>query len=226
MTPEKPTEDAQEALDVAAETGRGSAGKLRADGMPVGRPFVPGICTNPGGQPKDPIARVVRDLTCNGEEVVKFLLAVVRDDLDGRMADKGGVVDKLEVDAKLAEDELARARDEGDMLKIGELEKKARELRERAKLLRAKLARKRKVAVAVKTRVAAAQILLDRGWGRARETIDLKLGGDGTAIGVAASAPAPGALAALEAADLAAIGEVLERAAKRAEPVTIEVEPE
>lgn len=180
----------------------------------IGRPFVAGgPSANPGGRPKDPIARLVREATCDGAEIVSFLLAVMRDDLDGRIADKGGMVDRLEVDASIVEAEVQKAKDDGDVFKIATLEGKARELRSRAKGLRAKLSRKRKIAVAVKTRHAAAETLLERAYGKALETIDLGLGNrDGSPLG----SPAPtGPLAALTTGDLAAIGEVLDRAAKR-----------
>lgn len=198
-----------------------------------GRPphlFAPGVSGNPGGRPKDPFASLIRKDTDNGAEIVAFLLACMRDELDGRLADRAGVIDRWEADADTimaGVRELQRdAKDDPDQtIKIAkvvqERTNEAALLKVKARTLRARLARRRKVAVPVKQRQVAAALLLERGWGKALERVDLKVGGDGTPIG-AAAAPGAGPLPALTEDDLAKIGAVLEGAAKRAEVVPAE----
>ncbi len=194
----------------------------------IGRPFVAGApSANPGGRPKDTIARYVREQTVDGTEIVDFLIAVVRDDVDGRIGDKGGLLDRMDADASVLEQKAARMR-QGDggfaalanAAELAELDEKARDLHARAKALRSRLGRKRKIAVPVKTRHAAAVTLLERGWGKPLETVDLTLGNpDGTPIG---SPEQPGALAHLTGDDMAKIGAVFEAASKRGEVVEAE----
>jgi hypothetical protein len=202
----------------------------RPDGLPVGRPFVAGApSANPLGRPRDPFAALIREGTRDGQELVEFAFAVLRDDLDGRIADKAGLCDRLEVDAQIAETEAAKARDDGDVFRIATCETKARELRTRAKAMRSKLARKRKVAVPVKTRMAALEYLSNRGWGKPLERVDLTLGNpDGSPMG-SKPTDAPGVLARLTAADMAdlatSMGAVLDRASKREVDVTSTTTP-
>lgn len=197
----------------------------RPDGLPVGRPWQPGQpSANPTGRPRDPFAALIREGTKDGVELVEFALACLRDDLDGRIADKSGLCDRMDLDAAAAEEMAAKARDAGDVFGTATHETRARELRAKAKAMRTKLARKRKIPVPVKSRIAALEYLSNRGWGKPRETIDLSLGNpDGSPLGANPAMPAPGALSSLTVGDLAEIGAVLERATKRGEP--IEAEP-
>lgn len=196
---------------------------------PFGRPFAPGVSGNPGGRPKDTIAALVRDATCDGADVVAFLVAVVRDDVDGRMADKGGMIDRLFADATALEKRADKLeKDAGAAVcvvadDVRKMRDEAFTFRARADALRLRLARKRKIAVAVKTRVAAAQVLLERGWGKPLETVDLTLGNpDGSPLGGDGRPPPPrGPLANLTNGDLAEIGAVLERATKRDQVVEV-----
>jgi hypothetical protein len=195
----------------------------------VGRPFQPGVCANPGGRPKDPIARFVREGLDGGAEAVAFLLAVMRDDLDGRMADKGGMIDRMYADALALEKKAERAVKEAGGVFVSEeasgWREEASDKRAKADALRARLARKRKIAVAVKTRVAAAEILLERGWGKPLERVDLTVGNpDGSAISGRGAAPS-GPLVNLQISDLAKIAEVFEAAKKREEAIEVEVKP-
>lgn len=238
---ETTNESTENAAPAPAENGETSAADpaapdlaqaKRADGMPVGRPFQPGVCANPGGRPKDPIAALVREATCDGADVVTFLVAVVKDEVDGRIADKGGMIDRLLADAGVLEKRAKRLEEEAGIAvaivapDVKKLREEAADLKARAEGLRARLARKRKIAVPVKTRVAAAEVLLERGWGKAVERVDLTVGNpDGSPIGGDGHPLPEGPLAHLNGEDLAAIGEVLDRAAKRTEVVEVAAEP-
>jgi hypothetical protein len=191
--------------------------------MPTGTPFQTGGPPGPG-RPRDPFAALFREASRDGIEMVEFAFAVLRDDLDGRIADKAGLCDRLEVDAQIAETEAAKARDDGDVFRIATCETKARELRTRAKAMRSRLARKRKIAVPVKTRLQAWDYICTRGWGKPLERVDLTLGNpDGSPMG-SKPTDAPGVLARLTAADMAdlasSMGAVLDRASKREVDVT------
>jgi hypothetical protein len=186
----------------------------------TGRGFLPGVSGNPGGKPRDPFARLIRERTKDGLELVEFALAVLRDDLTGRVAAQVGVLEVFEGDLAALEIKYKRAKEADDVMATATLAGQVKDLKAQIVKLKKSQNTKRKIPVAVKSRLAALVWLGERGWGRAVERVDLKLGGDGTPIGGAApGAPDQGVLLKLTESDLAKIGVVLEDASKRPEIV-------
>lgn len=124
--------------------------------------YLPGETGNAGGRPKDPFPEMIRGFTNGGKELMDFALAVLRDNLSGRVGAKAGVVESMLAEVaymrKIAEQKGRGNSEEADALEF------------KAKSLATKLGRKRKIPVSVKDRMQALQWLTERGWGKVRDT--------------------------------------------------------
>jgi hypothetical protein len=83
----KPADPAKERTpDAGSSTAQNSGDTARP--RTRGRPFVKGISGNPGGRPKG-LVQVIRASTRDGEEIARFMLRVLRDQVPGvRLSDR------------------------------------------------------------------------------------------------------------------------------------------
>lgn len=84
------------------EQGNNHASANKAKSMPTGKPWEKGKSGNPGGRPKG-LAKRVRELTGEGEDIVDFMLNVLKNDI------KGTTKDRIEAAKWLADRGFGRA---------------------------------------------------------------------------------------------------------------------